>query len=143
MVSGSRRSLHYSLREVTGDLEATAQALLYRLGTAGSVGDDVLGWAPDRPGGRVRVQTGGADPRHRGLRRSVEFLESQPWLPDSARHLAESVLQAVGLRSPATHEAEVMQELPDVRFETVYLRTETVHLPADAVHLPVESGYVC
>ena len=99
VVSGSRSSLRHALGEVSGDLEAAAQALLYRLGTDGSVDDDVLGWAPDRPAGRVRVQTGGADQRHRGLRRSVEFLESQPWLPDSVRHLAEAVLQAIG-RSP-------------------------------------------
>ena len=84
-------------RTPPADLKAATRELLKRLGSEGRVADDVLGWAPD-DGAPVllEIRTGEADPAYHDLRRSIEILESQPWLPTSARSITESVLQAIG-----------------------------------------------
>ena len=80
-----------------GELRQRLHGLLMRLGESGRVHDDVLGWDPDEwPSESVRDHTGSVYRQHRGLRQSIEFLESQPWLPDSARYLTELVLKAIG-----------------------------------------------
>ena len=71
--------------------------------------DDVLGLRTpdDWPFAPVPVRVGTVYREHAGLRQSVELLESQPWLPASARQLAESVLMAVG-RPPVKPLVEIM-----------------------------------
>ena len=97
VISGCRRALHNALERTDRDLETAINGLLVRLGASGRVGDDVLGCVPDDwPSTPLYVRVGTADRKHDGLRHSVEFLESQPWLPASARYLAESVLKAIG-----------------------------------------------
>ena len=57
----------------------------------------MLGWARDDwPFPPMRVHVGTVYREYAELRRSMEFLESQPWLPASARQLTESVLMAIG-----------------------------------------------
>ncbi len=97
VISGCRRALHSALAAAEGEFASAARGLLIRLGESGRVHDDVLGWMPDDwPFEPVRVHIGTVYREHAGLRQSVEFLESQPWLPDSARSLAESMLKAIG-----------------------------------------------
>ena len=98
VINGTRRALAFALkRTISADLRVATNELRRRLGAAGRVQDDVLGCAPDLwdpvP---LEIRTGGDDPANAGLRRSIEFLESQPWLPASARSITESVLQAIG-----------------------------------------------
>ena len=108
VISGCRRALHSSLPRVEGELAAAARGLLIRLGESGRVHDDVLGFRTpdDWPFAPVPVHVGTVYREHAGLRQSVEILESQPWLPASARQLAESVLMAIG-RPPVKPLAEI------------------------------------
>ena len=92
VINGTRRALAFALkRTISADLRVATNELRRRLGAAGRVQDDVLGCAPDLwdpvP---LEIRTGGDDPANAGLRRSIEFLESQPWLPASARSITES-----------------------------------------------------
>ena len=97
VISGCRTTLHSSLPQAEGDLAAAASGLLKRLGEYGRVDDDVLGWARDDwQFAPMRVHVGTVYRQYAGLRQSMEFLESQPWLPASARQLTESVLMAIG-----------------------------------------------
>ena len=81
-----------------------------RLGESGRVPDDVLGLTPEDLGPVGRCYR-----EHKGLRRSVESLESQPWLPKSARELAESVLMAIGRPpvEPLVAEADMPESWED------------------------------
>ena len=84
-------------RTPPADLKAATSELLKRLGSEGRVADDVRGWAPDDWAPvLLEIRTGEADPTYHDLRRSIEILESQPWLPTSARSITETVLQAIG-----------------------------------------------
>ena len=99
VIHGTRRAIKCTLeRTIPEDLRAALCELSRRIGKVGMpVQDDVLGWAPDRwEPVRLEIRTGEYDRAHAGLRRSVEILESQPWLPASARTITESVLQAIG-----------------------------------------------
>ena len=98
VIRGTRRALECALeRTLPADLRAATYELRRRLGASGPVQDDVLDLASDDwepvP---LEIRTGGYDPAYAGLRRSIEILESQPWLPASARAIVESVLQAIG-----------------------------------------------
>ena len=111
VISGTRRALKHTLEHtLSTDLKTTTNELLRRLGTEGRVADDVLGWAPDDwTPILLEIRTGEADRANHGLRQSVEFLESQPWLPKSARSITESVLQAIG-RPPVR---AIVESLPE------------------------------
>ena len=110
VITGCRRALHSSLPRVEGELAAAAAGLLKRLGEYGRVHDDVLGWARDDwPFAPVRVHVGTVYRKYAELRQSMEFLESQPWLPASARQLTESVLMAIG-RPPIKPLVDTMPE---------------------------------
>ena len=98
VIRGSRMALANALKLTPpADLKAATSELLKRLGSEGRVEDDVLGWAPDDWAPvLLEIRTGEADRAYDGLRQSIEFLESQPWLPTSARSITETVLQAIG-----------------------------------------------
>lgn len=111
VISGSRRALANAVQRTSpAELKAATSELLRRLGSEGRVEDDVLGWAPDDwapvP---LEIRTGEADPANDGLLRSIEILESQPWLPASARSITEAVLQLIG-RPPVR---AVVDRLPE------------------------------
>ena len=80
----------------------------------------MLGWqdAPDQSPPTYRLPelpVGTAPlPNTRSIRRSMEFLESQPWLPMSVRTLVEDVLQAIG-RPPVR---PLLARLPEPQHET-------------------------
>ena len=100
VISGTRNAIKSTLkRTLPEDLRAALYELRRRIGASGTPQDDVLGWAPDRwEPVRLEIRTGEYDRANAGLLRSVEILESQPWLPASARSITESVLQAIGRR---------------------------------------------
>ena len=112
VINGMRQAIKFALdRNLPADLRAALSELSRRIGKVGmTVQDDVLGWAPDRwelvP---LEIRTGEYDPENAGLRKYVETLESQPWLPASARSITESVLQAIG-RPPVD---ALMDSLPE------------------------------
>ena len=120
VISGTRRALKDTLKHtLSADLKVAANELLRRLGSEGRVEDDVLGWAPDDwTPVLLEVRTGEADPANHGFRQSVEFLESQPWLPASARSITESVLQAIG-RPPVRALVESLPEPESSAWESL------------------------
>ena len=99
VIGGTRSAIKFALeRTPPADLKAALCELRRRIGESGPVEDDVLGWAPDRwEPVTLETRTGEYDRRaNADLRNSIEFMESQPWLPASARTITESVLQAIG-----------------------------------------------
>lgn len=100
VIVGARSSIKSALNcNLPEDLRAALCELRRRVGESGTVQDDVLGLAPDSvepvP---LEIRTGEYDSANYNLRKSIEFLESQPWLPASARTITECVLQAIGRR---------------------------------------------
>ena len=100
VIVGARSSIKSALNcNLPEDLRAALCELRRRVGESGPVQDDVLGWAPDSwEEDPLEIRTGEYDSANYNLRRSIEILESQPWLPASARSITESVLQAIGRR---------------------------------------------
>ena len=100
VIRGARSAIKFALEHtLPADLKAALCELRRRVGESGPVPDDVLGLAPDSVEPvLLEIGTGEYDRANADLRRSMEFLESQPWLPASARSITESVLQAIGRR---------------------------------------------